>query len=72
MGHTTIGWMWLRQATVANKALDTALAHDQGFYKGKLQAAQFFALYELPKIKAHADLPALADDTTLKMQNDWF
>jgi alkylation response protein AidB-like acyl-CoA dehydrogenase len=72
LGHTVIGWMWLRQAVAAAKALPNARGDDLNFYQGKLQAARFFAVYELPKVKAHAELLASADPTTHEMQGDWF
>ncbi|UQN09964.1 acyl-CoA dehydrogenase [Deinococcus sp. QL22] len=72
LGHTVIGWMWLRQANAAAHALASAKASDADFYRGKLHAARFFAVYELPKVKAHADLLASADCTTFDMQEDWF
>ncbi|THF71706.1 acyl-CoA dehydrogenase [Deinococcus sp. Arct2-2] len=72
LGHTVIGWMWLRQANAAARALGHAKPTDANFYRGKLQAARFFAVYELPKVKAHADLLAAADRTTFDMQEDWF
>ncbi|UBV45148.1 acyl-CoA dehydrogenase (plasmid) [Deinococcus taeanensis] len=72
LGHTVIGWMWLRQATVAARALPGARGDDPAFYRGKLHAARFFATHELPKVRAHAELLASADRTTLDMQPDWF
>ena len=72
LGHTVIGWMWLRQASAAARALPGARGDDADFYRGKLQAARFFAVYELPKIKFHADLLASADPTTHEMQGAWF
>ena len=72
LGHTVVGWMWLRQAATAARKLPEARADDDKFYRGKLQAARFFAVYELPKVKAHADLLASADRTTFDMQGEWF
>ncbi len=72
LGHTVIGWMWLRQASVAARALPNARGDDADFYRGKLQAARFFAVYELPRIKFHTDLLASADPTTHEMQGAWF
>ena len=72
LGHTVVGWMWLRQAAAAARALPGARGDDEGFYRGKLQAARFFAVYELPKVRAHAELLASADPTTHEMQGDWF
>lgn len=72
LGHTVIGWMWLRQATAAAKALGSAAPSDTNFYRGKLQAAKFFATHELPKVRAHAELLASADKTTTEMAGEWF
>ncbi|AFD27261.1 acyl-CoA dehydrogenase [Deinococcus gobiensis] len=72
LGHTVVGWMWLRQAAAAARALPGARGDAEGFYRGKLQAARFFAVYELPKVRAHAELLASADPTTHEMQGDWF
>lgn len=72
LGHTVIGWMWLRQAAAAARRLPEARGDDADFYRGKEQAARFFATHELPKVKAHADLLASADRTTFEMQDAWF
>ncbi|BDP43500.1 acyl-CoA dehydrogenase (plasmid) [Deinococcus aetherius] len=72
LGHTVIGWMWLRQAIAAARQLPEARGDEADFYRGKLQAARFFATHELPKVKAHADLLASADRTTFDMQAAWF
>ncbi|MPY66449.1 acyl-CoA dehydrogenase [Deinococcus sp. SDU3-2] len=72
LGHTVVGWMWLRQAAVAARKLPEARGEGADFYRGKLHAARFFAVHELPKVKAHADLLASADPTTLEMQEAWF
>ncbi|GGS22850.1 acyl-CoA dehydrogenase [Deinococcus knuensis] len=72
MGHTVVGWMWLRQAAAAARALPGARPSDQPFYQGKLHAARFYATHELPKVQAHADLLASADRTTTDMHADWF
>ncbi|GHG40093.1 acyl-CoA dehydrogenase [Deinococcus indicus] len=72
LGHTVVGWMWLRQATAAARALPGARPSDQPYYQGKLHAARFYATHELPKVRAHADLLASADRTTTDMHTDWF
>ncbi|MCD0161525.1 acyl-CoA dehydrogenase [Deinococcus sp. 6YEL10] len=72
LGHTVVGWMWLRQAAAAARALPGARPSDQPFYQGKRHAARFYATHELPKVRAHADLLASADRTTTDMHTDWF
>ncbi|MFN3196951.1 MAG: acyl-CoA dehydrogenase [Bradymonadia bacterium] len=71
VGHTVIAWMWLEQAAVAARRLESG-AGDEGFCRGKLQAAQFFYRYELPVIEQHAALLKSLDDTTLSMKPEWF
>ncbi|MGX9688171.1 acyl-CoA dehydrogenase [Deinococcus wulumuqiensis] len=72
VGHTVVGWMWLRQALAAARALPEARSSDRDFYQGKLHAARFFARYELPRVRTWAELLASADPTTLEMQESWF
>lgn len=72
VGHTVVGWMWLRQANAAARALPQARGSDPDFYRGKLHAARFFARYELPRVRTWAELLASADPTTLEMQESWF
>ena len=72
-GKLTFAWMWLRQAIVAeselNKCSDQA---ESDFYQGKIQAAQYFIRWELPKIDLDAALLKELDETCLNMQPDWF
>jgi hypothetical protein len=70
MGHVVIAWMWLRQALAAHAAL--AAGADESFYRGKLQAAQYFFRHELPQVANHAKLLQGLDATTLEMKPDWF
>ncbi|HEX4896270.1 MAG TPA: acyl-CoA dehydrogenase [Solimonas sp.] len=67
LGHTVVAWQWLRQARVAQQALDGAAAADRDFYVGKLRACQYFFRYELPKGAAQAELLQRLDDTCLAM-----
>ncbi len=70
LGHVVVGWMWLRQASVAAAGLEAGV--DRAFLRGKLHAARFFTRYELPRIQRQADLLASLDDTTLTMPEDGF
>ena len=72
-GHVVIAWLWLRQGAVAARAL-VAKPHesDENFYRGKLQAIQYFFRYELPEIQPWAELLLELDDTCYKMRADWF
>ncbi|NLG47869.1 acyl-CoA dehydrogenase, partial [Gordonia sp. (in: high G+C Gram-positive bacteria)] len=49
VGDLMIGWLLLRQAVVAQAALDNgASGDDKAFYEGKVASAQFFAKNMLP------------------------
>jgi butyryl-CoA dehydrogenase len=74
LGHTVIGWMWLRQALAAERALARgALAPgDEAFYRGKLQACRFFFATELPLVHHAARLVAEAEPSAYEMQDAWF
>jgi hypothetical protein len=71
-GHTVIGWRWLEQAIRAQQGLDGGSSGDSDFYKGKLQAARYFLIWEVPG--CHHDLAILEqrDDACLSMQDEWF
>lgn len=71
-GHVVIAWMWLKQASLAAKAVDEATGEERSFYLGKLQACQYFYRYELTKLPERYALLADADDTCLNMADDWF
>jgi alkylation response protein AidB-like acyl-CoA dehydrogenase len=70
MGLVSLGWMWLKMAAAAQRALNEG-AEDRSFHEAKLTTARFYAQRELPsstalrrKIEAGADtlmrLPAEA------------
>lgn len=46
MGLVTLGWMWLKMAAAAQRAL--AEGGDRGFHEAKLATARFYADRELP------------------------
>ena len=72
-GNVVIAWMWLKQGIVASRAL-AASPHeeDANFYRGKLQAMQYFYRYELAEIETWAALLMKLDDTCMNMDNAWF
>ncbi len=73
MGHLVIGWIWLQQATVAARALETnPSGADAAFYTGKLHACQYFYRYELPKLAHWGQLLRGLDTTTITMKDEWF
>lgn len=73
-GQIVMSWLWIRQASVAEKALgNTALSTDeQAFYRGKVQAAKYFVHWELPAIARDLRLLTELDDSCAAMQEDWF
>jgi alkylation response protein AidB-like acyl-CoA dehydrogenase len=65
--------LWLRQATVASRALAAgASGSDVDFYHGKLQAARFYFGFELPRAEPDAALLMRNDPAALEMQDAWF
>ncbi|SEJ34591.1 butyryl-CoA dehydrogenase [Deinococcus reticulitermitis] len=72
LGMTVVGWMWLRQAAVSARALPEARGEGADFYQGKVQAARYFARFDLPRVREWAELLASADRTTSEMRPEWF
>lgn len=72
LGHLTIGWLWLQQATIAHKALPDATGDDRDFYAGKVQACRFFFATEVPLIEHAARLVRDAEPSAFDMQAEWF
>jgi butyryl-CoA dehydrogenase len=71
-GHITIAWIWLQQATIAQKALDTSPhSDDVKFYKGKIQAMKYFFNSELPLAYHWGNLVKDIDSTSYDTQPDW-
>lgn len=72
MGHVVIAWMWLKQALIAQAALDAGASHDADYYRGKLHACQFFYRWELPRIGRQAVLLQSLDDSLLTMPDNGY
>jgi butyryl-CoA dehydrogenase len=72
-GHVVVGWMWLKQGLVAATELASEPhADDEAFYRGKLQAMNYFARWELPHTRTWGELLRNLDDTPYAMQASWF
>ena len=70
-----ISWMWLRQVTVAEKALvehPELTLEQQAFYQGKCQTGLFYIQTQLPLVQPHIDLLIRHDDSCSIMQTSWF
>ncbi|OBI04013.1 butyryl-CoA dehydrogenase [Mycolicibacter heraklionensis] len=73
MGDLVIGWLLMRQAEIACKALDDgASGADQHFYQGKVAAAKFFAANVLPRLGADRGIIESADLALMDLAEDAF
>ena len=73
MGKLVIAWLWLEMADKAIETFsDSSDQNDQAFLAGKIQAAQYFIMWELPEIEHMAKLLNGFDSTCLEMQEAWF
>ncbi len=72
-GDLVVGWLLLRQAEVAQKALDTgATGKDADFYRGKVAAASFYAKNVLPKITAERAIAEATDNDLMDVPESAF
>ncbi|GAA0852627.1 acyl-CoA dehydrogenase [Aliiglaciecola litoralis] len=67
-----ISWIWIRQANVAEAALQHCEQADKHYYLGKIQAAKYYIHWELPLIQRDISLLNELDDSCSGMQADWF
>ncbi len=68
---TIIGWMWLLQAAAARRAL-AKRPEDAARYEGRLCAAQYFIVTELPRVELLAALCRSGEDSYARAEPDWF
>lgn len=68
MGHTVVAWMWLKTAVTACAQLGDT---DDPFLLGKLQAAQYFFRWELPKTEHWARRLTESDATVIETHPEW-
>ncbi|HEY0251238.1 MAG TPA: acyl-CoA dehydrogenase C-terminal domain-containing protein, partial [Kofleriaceae bacterium] len=71
-----IAWHWLELAAIAKEALAGALprgkhSRDEGFYKAKLAAAQYWILTEVPRIAVWAQLCTSNEDSYAALDPSW-
>jgi alkylation response protein AidB-like acyl-CoA dehydrogenase len=72
-GELVTGWLLLRQAVVAQAALDAGAAgRDQAFYAGKVAAARFFARQTLPSLAAARAVAEAVDNALMDLPEDAF
>ncbi|MGQ0466547.1 MAG: acyl-CoA dehydrogenase [Sporichthyaceae bacterium] len=72
-GDLVVGWLLLRQAEVALRALEgSPAARDAAFYRGKVAAARFFAAQVLPTLHAQRVIAAAVDNTLMDVAETEF
>ena len=72
-GDLVVGWLLLRQAEVAQKALDAgATGKDADFYTGNVAAASFYAKNVLPKIAAERAIAEATDNDLMDVPESAF
>jgi hypothetical protein len=73
VGDLLVGWLLLRQAEVAQRALDVgASAKDTPFYQGKIGVARFFAATVLPELTARRTIVEHADNAIMELDEAAF
>ncbi|NLG22572.1 MAG: acyl-CoA dehydrogenase [Actinomycetales bacterium] len=72
-GDVVIAWLLLRQAEVAQAALDAgATGADKDFYLGKVAAAKFFARDILPRVHSDRGIITHTDDSIMSLPESAF
>ena len=72
VGHTVVAWLWLREASAAQKALPSATGADVPFYEGKIATARYFFRHELAKTRAQAELLGSLETSALDVRPGHF
>jgi hypothetical protein len=74
MSETTIGWLLLEQAAIAEAAAAKLPADhpDRAFYAGKQYAAKYFAFNVLPGVAAKAQMIAREDRSPVDIPVEGF
>lgn len=69
-----VAWEWLRQATAARRGLSRETGGQEAldFYRGKLQAAQYWFATELPRVDHLFELCQGEEDSYAVMRPEWF
>lgn len=66
-----IGWSWLEIGVASKRALITGdTSHEADFYESKLEALEYFFVYELPKTKGHAEILMHPSSVTIKKEKE--
>jgi alkylation response protein AidB-like acyl-CoA dehydrogenase len=68
-----VGWQWLSMAAVAQEALRQTPSEDEvAFYRGKLAAAHYWVVTELPRVTGLAALCRSGESSYTGMRPEWF
>ncbi|HVU03873.1 MAG TPA: acyl-CoA dehydrogenase [Polyangiaceae bacterium] len=70
-GTFVVGFLWLRNATVANEALRRGTS-ETAFYEGKLAAAEYFIRTELRRVETLAALCREGEDSYVRLDENAF
>jgi alkylation response protein AidB-like acyl-CoA dehydrogenase len=71
-GDLIVGWLLLRQATVAMDKVGAATGRDKAFYTGKIAAAKFFAHNVLPAITPQRAIAESIDNALMDLPEEAF
>ena len=71
MGLVSLGWMWVKMAAAAHRALD-GVAGDRAFHENKLVTARFYAERELPLSGALRRKIEAGSETLMKIPAEAF
>ncbi len=72
-GDLLIGWLLVRQAEVAQRALAGEVSDaDRDFYTGKVAAARFFAREVMPRLSSDAAIATAADNALMDVPESAF
>jgi hypothetical protein len=72
LGDLVVGWLLLRQAEVAQGALDGASDRDRAFYEGKIAAASWFAGNIFPSLTAQLAIAQSVDGSLMDLDEAAF
>ena len=69
-GIVTVSWLWLKQALVAQTAIDNKAENEEYlFYQGKVHAMKYYFEYELPKIQPLIERLMSSEKLTLDIES---
>ena len=72
LGDLTIGWLLLRHAEVAQRALSGTPGNDADFYTGKVATARFFTANVLPRLAADRQITEQTSNDLMELPETAF